>query len=157
MKRRKGESLLICILIPLAVGLVSALLTKDSMVLFYQVNKPPLSPPAWLFPVVWTLLYILMGIASHLVYQSRGHSPEAEKGLILYFLQLIVNFFWSFFFFRAKAYFAAFIWLVLLWILIYQTIRYFKKVNQTAANLMLLSLLWVTFAGYLNLGIFLLN
>ena len=149
------KRLLLCLAVPLAVGGLAALLTKDAMAQFALVRKPPLSPPGWLFPVVWTILYLLMGYASYLV--SRSGKPQKRSALILYGAQLFVNFFWSIFFFRLEAYWFSFFWLLLLWLLIFLTIRAFRPHSETAAALMLPYLAWVTFAGYLNLGIALLN
>lgn len=149
------KRLLLCLAIPLAVGGLAGILTKDSMMQFALVNKPPLSPPGWLFPVVWTALYLLMGLASYLV--SRSDSAQKRPALILYAIQLIVNFFWSIFFFNFGWYLFSFFWLVLLWVLILLTIRAFWRVSPVAGILLIPYLLWVTFAGYLNLAIYLLN
>ncbi len=148
------EKLIICILIPLAVGSLSALLTQNSMETFNSVNKPALAPPGWLFPVVWSLLYVLMGIASYLVLTSGKQTGTA---LAVYAIQLAFNFFWSIIFFNLKLYLFAFIWLVLLWLLILKTTVLFFQISKPAGYLMLPYLLWVTFAGYLNFSIFLLN
>lgn len=146
-----------CIAIPLAVGGLSAWLTSGSMDLFEAVNKPPLSPPGWLFPVAWTILYTLMGIASYLVVMS-GAEPEAiQRALILYGIQLAVNFLWPIFFFNLEWFLFAFFWLLLLWGLILLTIRAFYPISEKAAYLLIPYLIWVTFAGYLNLGIWYLN
>lgn len=149
------KRLLLCLAIPLAVGGLAGILTKDSMMQFALVNKPPLSPPGWLFPVVWTALYLLMGLASYLV--SRSDSAQKRPALILYAIQLIVNFFWSIFFFNFGWYLFSFFWLLLLWVLILLTIRAFWRVSPVAGILLIPYLLWVTFAGYLNLAIYLLN
>lgn len=151
----KWKEFIICIAIPLAVGLISSLLTQNSMQLFENINKPSLSPPGWLFPIVWTILYILMGIASYLIYTS--HYYNKNNALFTYEIQLIFNFFWSIIFFNLEAYFLAFIWLVILWIFILITTIQFYNINKTAGYLMIPYLIWVTFAGYLNLMIFLLN
>lgn len=143
--------------IPLLVGIVASLLTRGSMEAFAQLNKPPLSPPGILFPIVWTILYTLMGIASYLVYTSGTTKEEVNNALLIYFLQLAVNFFWSIFFFNFEWYIFSFFWLVLLWVLIFYTIRLFYPISNTAAYLLIPYLLWVTFAGYLNLGIAALN
>jgi len=148
------KKLIICILIPLAVGGLSALLTGDGMETFGSLNKPPLSPPAWLFPVAWTILYILMGVASYLVLTS---GKPSGKALTVYGVQLVFNFFWSIIFFNLELYLFAFIWLVALWILILATAYLFYEISKPAGYLMLPYLLWVTFAGYLNLSIYLLN
>ena len=151
------KTLVLFILIPLAVGGASALFTMDSMMTFDTVLKPPLSPPGWLFPVVWTVLYTLMGIASYLVYASDASAEQKNKALWLYGIQLAVNFFWSPIFFNLQAYLFAFIWLMLLWVLIIATTIAFWRISKTAGILMLPYLVWVTFAAYLNLGIYLLN
>lgn len=148
------KSFITAVAIPLAVGGLSALLTRKSMELFYLVEKPPLSPPALLFPIVWTLLYILMGIASYLVYR---HKPESGRGMLFYALQLGFNFLWSVFFFNQQWYLFAFLWLVILWLLILITLAEFYRISRPAGILLIPYLLWVSFAGYLNLGIYLLN
>ena len=112
----RWKTLFVCILIPLAVGSLSALITRNGMEAFALVNKPALAPPNWLFPIVWTLLYTLMGFASYLIYTSKRPSQQA---LAAYGLQLIVNFFWSIFFFNLQWYLFSFIWLVLLLSLIH--------------------------------------
>ncbi len=149
--------LAICIALPLLVGGVSALLTRESMMLFESVQKPPLSPPGWLFPVVWTILYTLMGIASYLVLTSEAPKEEVGRAINVYLYQLLVNFLWSTWFFNLQWYFFAFFWLVLLWGMILVTTVRFYRISKPAGYLMVPYLLWVTFAGYLNLGIALLN
>ena len=152
--KKQCKTLIFCIVLPLAVGGLSAFLTRNSMQTFDSINKPSLAPPGWLFPVAWTILYILMGIASYLVITSRKPNGSA---LITYGLQLIFNFFWSIIFFNLNLYLFAFIWLVMLWILILKTTIQFYQISEPAGYLMIPYLLWVTFAGYLNLSIYLLN
>ena len=125
---------------------------------FDTINKPALSPPGWLFPIIWTLLYTLMGIASYLVL-TADQTPEAAKDrfLTVYGLQLAFNFGWSLIFFNLGTYLFAFLWLVVLWLLILYTTILFYRSSKTAGNLMIPYLLWVTFAGYLNLAIYFLN
>ena len=147
----------ICIAIPLAVGGLSAVVTKDSMDAFAALTQPPLSPPGWLFPVVWTILFTLMGISFYLYITAMPPMSTAPKGLILYGLQLVFNFFWSILFFNLGAYGFAFVWLLVLWGLILATALAFSKVSKPAAYLLIPYLVWVTFAGYLNLGIAILN
>ncbi len=153
----KLKTLLLCLAIPTAVGLVSALITGGAMATFSSLNKPPLSPPALLFPIVWTVLYLAMGFASYLVLQSDGSPQEKRRALLPYGVQLIFNFFWSIWFFSFQAYFFSFVWLVVLWALIIVCIRRFYPLSKAAAWLMVPYLLWVSFAGYLNLGISILN
>ena len=121
---------------------------------FENLQKPALSPPGWLFPVVWTILYILMGIASYFVLVSKKPNQIA---LTVYIIQLIFNFFWSIIFFNFELYLFAFVWLVILWLLILTTTILFYQIEKISGYLMILYLLWVTFAGYLNLSIYLLN
>ena len=149
--------LFICIAIPVIVGMVSALLTRNSMELFQSIDKPPLAPPGWLFPVVWTILYILMGISSYLILQSGESQEEIRKALTIYGYQLVVNFLWPTFFFNFGWYFFSFLWLVLLWVLVLIMILRFKDISKLAAYMNIPYLVWLTFAGYLNLGIWILN
>jgi len=146
-----------CIAIPLIVGGLSAFITRRSMEIFETLEKPPLSPPGWLFPVAWTILYILMGIASYLVYTSDKPRSITDRALWLYGLQLVFNFFWPIFFFSLNMYLFAFIWLIILWLLIALTAVQFHRIDKCAGLLMLPYLIWVGFAGYLNAGIYLLN
>ena len=156
--KQKWKQLIVCLFLPLAVGALSALFSGGGMEAFSQMNKPPLSPPGWLFPVVWTVLYLLMGLASWLVLSSDAPREKIRKALLVYGIQLAVNFFWSIIFFSLQMYLFAFLWLVLLlWVLIIVTMVKFYEIRQTAGELLLPYLLWVTFAGYLNFAIFLLN
>lgn len=148
------KALILCLALPLAVGSLSALLTQNSREAFEALNKPALAPPGWLFPVVWTILYLLMGIASYLVLTSEKPNDTA---LNLYGVQLVFNFFWSILFFDFELYLLAFFWLVALWLLIAKTTLLFYQVSKAAGYLMLPYLIWVTFAGYLNLAIYFLN
>ena len=148
------KKLILCIAVPLGAGGLSALLTRDGMGTFRAIDKPPLAPPGWLFPVVWSALYVLMGTASYLVLTSGG---EYRPALTVYGLQLAVNFFWSLFFFNLGWYLFSFVWLILLLVLIILTMVKFSRLSGPAALLLLPYLLWVAFAGYLNLGVYLLN
>lgn len=148
------KKLSVCLLIPLAVGGASAFLTKDSMQIFESINKPHFSPPGWLFPVAWTILYLLMGLASYLVIASNGLDAP---GLPAYGLQLIFNFFWPIFFFNRQMYLFSFIWLVIMWLIILTAAIQFYRHTKAAGYLLVPYLLWVAFAGYLNFGVYLLN
>lgn len=155
--KEKWKSLIVCLLIPLAVGGLSAWLSGGGMQAFAQLNKPPLSPPGWLFPVVWTVLYLLMGFASWLVLTSDKPKMQIKSALQIYGLQLVVNFFWSIIFFSQQRYLFAFFWLLLLWVMIIMTMMRFYRIRELAGELLLPYFLWVTFAGYLNFAIYLLN
>lgn len=141
---------LIAILLTLAIGGISALFTMNSMDMYKEITKPVIAPPGIVFPIVWTILYILMGISSARIYSKGGN-------LAIYALQLFLNFCWSIIFFNMRAYLFAFIWLILLWISILYMIIEFYKTDKTAAYLQLPYLLWVSFAGVLNFMIYLLN
>ena len=149
------KRLLISLAISLGTGLLSGLISTSGMDSFETVVQPPLAPPAFLFPIVWTILYILMGISSYIVWESD--SENKQKALAVYGLQLAVNFFWSIIFFNYQAYLFALIWIILLWVLIIIMIYEFSKVSKLSAILQIPYLLWVTFATYLTFGIFLLN
>jgi tryptophan-rich sensory protein len=157
-KKINYKSLAISILIPLAIGGLSALFTMGSMKDFAALRQPPLSPPGWLFPAVWTVLFILMGIAFYFVLESSSDTVEGkERAFKVYFLQLAFNFMWSIIFFNFSAYEIAFAWLAaLLALIIVTTVRFFK-INRTSGILMLPYIAWVCFAAYLNLAIAYLN
>ncbi len=146
-----------CIGIPLLVGGISAFLTQGSMETFEKLNQPPLSPPGWLFPVVWTILYVLMGIASYLVLESEKEEEKIADAMTAYIWQLALNFLWPTFFFNFGWYLFSFLWLILLWILVLVTTVRFYRVSKIAGLMMIPYLLWTTFACYLNFGIWILN
>ena len=163
MKKINVLKLIIAIIIPLLVGGVSAFITKDAMMVFNTIKKPPLAPPGIAFPIAWSILYVLMGISSYLINELDVDKLNGEKValrknlLIIYVLQLIFNFFWSIIFFKFSMYKFAFVWLVILWIMVFMFIKNAMKLNKTAAYLMVLYLLWMTFAGYLNIMISIFN
>ena len=149
---------LVAIAIPLTVGIVAAGLTRENMDIYGELNTPPLSPPAILFPIVWTILYILMGISSAGIYTNRELNPEVtRKGLTYYAMSLVANFAWSIIFFGLSAALPALICLILLLYLIIRTIIEYAKVKPWCAYLQIPYAVWVAFAGYLNAGIWLLN
>lgn len=153
----KWKLLVPALLLPLAVGGLAALLTGSAMDSYSGVARPPLSPPGWVFPVAWTLLYILMGTASYIVAGSSVSRERKERALCVYALQLAVNFAWPVIFFKLSAYGAAFFWLLLLLLLVLATELLFKHISKTAGKLLLPYLLWLLFALYLNLGVWILN
>ena len=155
--RINWKTLGIALAIPLGVGGLSALLTRREMEAFSQLNQPPLSPPGWLFPIVWTILFLLMGLASYLVVTSDVPDGVIRRALTVYGIQLGVNFLWSILFFNLKRYLFSFCWLLLLWGLVLVTMILFFPIRKPAGWLLVPYILWITFAGYLNFGIFLLN
>ena len=150
------KRLLLCLAIPLAAGGLAALLS-GGMENYKIMNQPPLSPPGWVFPIVWTVLYLAMGYASYRVLISGAEKSDIKRALTFYGIQLALNFLWPLVFFGLQWYWAAFVLLILLWIFLYLTMRMFGTIDDTAENLLIPYLLWVTFAGYLNLGVALLN
>ena len=149
--------LAVCIAIPLLVGVAASLLTGSGMERFAMIEKPPLAPPAWLFPVVWTILYTLMGISSYLILISEAEEGGKEDAIRIYAYQLIVNFLWPTFFFNFQWYGFSFFWLLLLWGLVLLMILRFREIDKLAAYMNIPYLLWLTFAAYLNWGIWRLN
>ena len=141
--------------LPLIVGAAAGWLTKDSFAEYMTLRQPPLSPPEWVFPVVWTILYILMGISSTRVYLA--HCPESRAALRLYGWQLAVNFIWPLLFFRWQLRMLALVCLALLIVLIIRMIQRFAAVDQRAAYLQISYLLWSGFAFYLNAAVWWLN
>ena len=143
---------LVCIAIPLTVGILSALLTKDFMLSYSELEKPPLAPPAWLFPIAWVILYILMGISSAtvLICRKSDNMKNARAGLEYYAMSLALNFTWSFIFFRAEAYLFAFVWLLMLLWTVIKTYKSYKVVSPLAAYLQIPYIAWLVFAAYLN-------
>lgn len=150
------KKLIVNIAIPLGIGALSALISMGNMESFASLNKPPLSPPGWLFPVVWSILYVLMGISSYLITES-GKPARSKTALAVYGVQLFFNFMWSIIFFNFEAYLFAFIWLLVLLALIIINAILFYRIDRRAGLLFIPYILWVIFAGYLNFGIFLLN
>lgn len=157
MKKPSWKTYAFWILLAEAVGGLSGWLTRDGSKLFQAtVEQPPLSPPGPVFPIVWGILYALMGIGAARVYSAEP-SPERSRGLNLFIAQLIVNFFWSLIFFNAQAYGFALLWLLLLLGLVIWMTRSFAKVDTAAALLQIPYLLWLVLAAYLNWGVWRLN
>lgn len=154
---KKIKPYVISIALALGVGGLSALLTAGNMDLYSEIVRPPLAPPPWLFPVVWTILYILMGISSAMIFTSNASKRDINNSLTVYGINLFLNFFWSIIFFNMRAYLFAFIWLIALWVTILLMIIKFVKIKPVAGYLQIPYLLWVTFAGYLTLAIYILN
>ena len=154
MKIKNKSALIISILIPIAVGTLSALFSGN-MSLYSKINKPALSPPGFIFPIVWLILYFLMGISSYIIYESD--SPEKWKALKTYALQLFFNFWWSIIFFRFSLYLFAFLWLLSLIAIITVMIYRFYQIKPFSSYLQIPYLLWCLFASYLNFMIYRLN
>ena len=151
----KTKPFIISLLIPLAIGALSGVVTSGSMERYAQMVKPPLAPPSWLFPVVWTILFILMGIASYLIYMSGN--PEKKSALFFYGAQLVVNFIWPIIFFNFGKYLFAFIWLMFLWVWVIIMNVKFYRINRSAGLMIIPYVIWLTFAAYLNFFAYYLN
>ena len=156
LNKSKIKPYAVSILLTLAVGGLSGFLTSMGMDSFDALTKPPLTPPSFLFPIVWTVLFILMGVGAARIFMTEPTAAR-NRALIVYVVQLAVNFFWSIIFFNLQAYAFAFFWLILLWVLILTMIYLFCKVDKPAALIQIPYAIWVTFAGYLNLMIWLMN
>lgn len=142
--------------ISLGVGALAGFLTKDSLANVYPLlEKSSLTPPGWVFPIAWTVLYLLMGIGMALV-EARG-GPERSRALTLFGIQLALNFGWSLLFFNSGAYLSALLCLIVLWVMILAMAGSFASVSRPAAWLQIPYLLWVAFAGYLNAAVWVLN
>ena len=155
--KRNWKVYVIWIAIAEVVGALSGLLSIKGMQAYSEtVTQPAVVPPMWVFPVVWGILYALMGLSAAIVWLS----PESDlrrKGLNLFVAQLIVNFFWSIIFFNLRVFLFAAIWILLLLYLIIRTIIKYYKINKTAAFLQIPYLVWVSFATYLTFAIWYLN
>ncbi len=151
------KRLIIAVLIPLLVGGLAAVLTGNAMMAFDALEQPPLSPPAWVFPVVWTILYTLMGVASYLVATANASRIDKDGALAVYALQLAFNFLWPILFFNLEMYRVALVWLILLLILVIITAVRFYRIRPAAGWLLLPYILWLLIATYLNFGIVTLN
>ena len=157
VKHIRNKPLVVCIAVPLIVGGLSSLLTMGSMAAFRQLQKPPLTPADWVFPVAWGILYVLMGVASYLVYTANATPQMRYSALIAYGVTLVFNFVWPLLFFRLGMRLVAFVWLLLLLGLVALTASIFGRVRKSAGLLLLPYLVWTAFAGYLNFGVYLLN
>ena len=153
----EGKKLLLALVIPLGVGGLSAWVTRDAMEQYGVLVQPPLAPPGWIFPVVWGILFVLMGISSYLIHTAQVLPQPRARAMYWYYGQLAVNFFWSVLFFNLQGYLGAFIWLCLLWVWVLVMIRGFWRIRPMAGLLQLPYLAWITFAGYLNFGVWYLN
>lgn len=155
---KKIKPFIISIAIALSVGIVSALLTRENMSIYSEIKVPPLAPPTILFPIVWTVLYVLMGVSSAIVYNKRYEMPEAVKNALnVYKISLFFNFSWSIIFFNAREFVAALVCIIFLLISIIKTITAYRKISTLAAYLQIPYLVWVAFATYLNAAIVVLN
>lgn len=155
IKKINFASLTKSLLLSLGTGVAAGLITGKAVNDYSLLDKPDIAPPGWIFPIVWGILYILMGISSYLVYESN--CTNRSNALRLYKSQLVLNFFWPIIFFNFKLYTLAFGWILLLWVNIIFMIISFWKCNKTAAYIQLPYLIWVTFATYLTYTVAIMN
>ena len=140
----------------LLVGGLSSVITQGEMEAFSALRQPPLSPPGWVFPVAWTILYLLMGVGMAIVW--RGSDGERRRSAVtIWGVQLAANFLWPLLFFLWQLRLLSLVWLVVLLILVAKMTSEFEKTNVNAARMQIPYLLWLLFAAYLNLGVWILN
>jgi len=150
-------ALTIAVLIPVLIGAASGYFSAGSSEVYRDLRQPSFAPPGWLFGPVWTILYILMGVASYRIYMHYKQNRSSLKPLIFYAVQLIFNFFWTIIFFGFGLRGLAFLELLILWILILISLKLFYNEDKLAGYLLLPYLLWVSFAGVLNYSVWVLN
>ncbi len=152
----RTKSLIKNLAIPLIVGALAGFLTNADVKEFMMTaQKPIFMPPGWVFPIVWTILYALMGFSAYIIENTQ--SPRKNRALIIYYIQLFFNFVWSFIFFSCGNYLFAFIWIVALLVLVFATIIEFKTIKPRAVFILFPYAIWVSFASVLNFSIYLLN
>jgi len=150
-------SLVLAVIVPLLVGFLGSIFTDFSIQTWYVViNKPFFNPPNWIFALVWTILFVLMWVASFWVL-GKARKENCDRVLWVYTLQLFLNFLWSVFFFGLQSPLFGLINIILLWVVILRNIRVFYKVDKKSGLILLPYLLWVSFATILNLSILILN
>lgn len=148
----RWRKLAVSVAVALGAGLLASLLAPGISEAYETLYQPPLAPQGWLFPLVWAVLYVLMGVAAYLI--GQGAAGEDKRSAMLYYwAQLLVNLCWPMIFFRFEAYVTAGFWLVFLWYLAFITFRKFTRLNETAGNLLIPYLIWLVFVGYLNLAV----
>ena len=159
MKISNPIKFIISVLIPVGIGAISGLFTASNVkTWFVTVAKPSFNPPGWLFAPVWTTLYVMMGIAFFLVWKNETIQKSIkQKAIILFAIQMVLNFLWSFIFFQQHEIGWALVDIVLLWIFILLTIFSFAPISKTAAWLLVPYISWVSFATILNFAIWQLN
>ncbi len=157
MKKTNITDLLIFVIATELVGALSGILAGRSFAFYKELTQPPFAPPGWVFPVVWTVLYALMGISAYLVYAAEASPTKKGAAYIIYAAQLFVNFLWSIVFFRFRLLGLSVAVILLLLVLIVFMLLIFRKIRPLAALINIPYLLWVLFASYLNIGVLVLN
>lgn len=157
MKNIRVGKFILAMCVPLIMGMISAALSAQGMAAYGEMVKPPLSPPAWVFSAAWTILYLMMGFAAYRIMVSMPGTQGRGTALLLFWSQLIMNFFWSLIFFRWEQYLTAFIWLIVMWSIVVACTMRFYNINKMAGWLLVPYVLWLSFAAYLNLGAWMLS
>ena len=155
MKNLDIKKLLFYIITTILIGTIPSIFVFKSMNVYNSLNRPPFSPPSIVFPIVWTILYMLMGISIYIIMQSKRKLKKNAK--LIYYIQLITNALWSPIFFGFEEYFLAFLWILMLIVFVITMILTFYKIRKKAAYIQIPYLLWLLFASYLNFGVFVLN
>ena len=151
----KCKPFLLSILVPVVIGFISGMIILPDIGLYTTLKLPPGSPPVFIFPIVWTILYVLMGISSYGIFSSKSNFIGVS--FWVYTLQLALNFFWPIIFFKTHLYIFAFIWMLILILFILLMSKMFSKVNKISAYLIIPYLIWCIYAAYINLGVAILN
>lgn len=151
----KWKPLACSITIPLVFGLLVGWLTKDSMDIYEQLNKPAMALPGYAFSAVWLIQFVLMGVSSYIIYVSP--SPERVKAMRLYEINLLLIFMWPIIFFTFQSYFLAFVIAIIIWGVAFTMVSMFTQISRLAGWILLPFFIWVTYAAYLNLQILMLN
>ena len=150
--------LLVSIIVCLAAGFIGSIFTNANIPTWYAaLKKPSFAPPNWVFAPVWTILFVLMGIAAYLVWRQGFHTPTVKTALIIFIVQLIFNMLWSLVFFTLKSPLFGFVVIIILWLLILFTIVYFSNISKIAGILLVPYIVWVSFASILNFMLWRLN
>lgn len=155
MKNLDIKKLLFYIITTILIGVIPSIFVFKSMNIYNSLNRPPLSPPSIVFPIAWTILYILMGISIYIIIQSKRKLKKNAR--LIYYIQLATNALWTPIFFGFKEYFLAFLWILMLIVFVITMILTFYKISKKAAYIQIPYLLWLLFASYLNFGVFVLN
>ena len=155
MKNLDIKKLLFYIITNIFIGTIPSIFAFKCINIYNSLNRPPLSPPSIVFPIAWTILYILMGISIYIIMQSKRKLKKNAR--LIYFIQLVINALWTPIFFGFKEYFFAFLWILMLIVLVITMILTFYKISKKAAYIQIPYLLWLLFASYLNFGVFVLN
>lgn len=155
-KRINWFQLIVIVLITQLIGVLSSIFSGNIGQIYKSFDKPTLSPPGWLFGIIWPVLFLLMGIAAYLIYQTRM-IRERKKAIRLYWIQLLVNFLWPIVFFRFEMYWISVVVILVLDILVLMATIWFCKLKKSAGYIMIPYLIWIIFATYLNIGIAVLN